>query len=483
MKEKTELTLQQQPIKQSSPTIKPPKGFTLDYLDHNQREKIVNHLKTGKTLKCHHPKCQSFIENEEFSTLYEYNVHCHTSHRNSPLHPELSLIELLKLEPVGNPWEPDSSSVIIIENTSTNHSKNLKEEVSKGLDFLLYHFNQDRLFPRFITTNKLNGKQIEVFSKEEALNHFEESNFIDCRVNAFPSYTKYKDIQRYPPDFIFIDLDRSSFENDKQFERALSKTLKNIKVKFNGAIPTINNSGNGIHIILPIDCPILEQTILFEKYEGKGFFLSQEFLRFSERTLSGGKSDPGHYPSFRSCQIRLPNSINKKCLENREKRLSGNIKVKTIQRWNGIRAHISREFIEDFRTYLEGKITEQELDNDLLVNNHKQNKNKYDNDNIDWIEKLSLIGIEDHRKKAIDIIFVPYFILVKKLSNEETISKINEWLQKCNSIRTLDFDTKYRINTAIKNTNKKQILPMKFNTLKNNYQYLYSLIQNKGVII
>ena len=94
-----------------------------------------------------------------------------------------------------------------------------------------------------------------------------------------------------------------------------------------------------------------------------------------------GKANPGHYPSFRSCQIRVPNSINKKCLENREKRLSGNVKVKTIQKWNGIRAHISRKFIEEFRTYLEGKVAEQELDNEILINNHhKQNQNKYESD-------------------------------------------------------------------------------------------------------
>ena len=204
--------------------------------------------------------------------------------------------------------------------------------------------------------------------------------------------------------------------------------------------------------------------------------MSQEFLRFAEDNLSNGKADPGHYPSFRSCQIRVPNSINKKCLENREKRLFGNIKVKTIQKWNGIRAVISREFIEDFRTYLEGKIAEQELDNELLTNNHKQNQNKYESGNIDWIEKLLDIPIEDYRKKTIDFIFVPYFRLVKKLSNEETISKINEWLQKCNSIRRLDFDIRDKINAAIKNTHKKQILPMRYSTLKNNYQYLYSLI-------
>jgi len=110
------LTLQQgqgqeQPPQQSS-SIKPPKSFTLDYLDYDQREKILKHLKAGKTFKCHHKNCDNF--NEEFSTLYEYNVHCHTHHKKYPLHPELSLIKLLKLEPRGNPWEPDSSSVNII---------------------------------------------------------------------------------------------------------------------------------------------------------------------------------------------------------------------------------------------------------------------------------------------------------------------------------------------------------------------------------
>ena len=134
--------------------------------------------------------------------------------KKNPLHPELSLIKLLNLEPVGNPWEADSSSVTIIEtkdNKSNNKNKNLKGEVEQGLDFSLSHFNQKRLFPRKIQTRKSNGSQIEVFSKEEALNHFQDSNFIDCRINAFPSFTKYKDIQRYPPDFIFIDLDSKSY--------------------------------------------------------------------------------------------------------------------------------------------------------------------------------------------------------------------------------------------------------------------------------
>ena len=96
---------------------------------------------------------------------------------------------------------------------------------------------------------------------------------------------------------------------------------------------------------------------------------------------------------------------------------------------------------------------------------------------------MLIVPIERPRRICVDLIFVPYFILVKKLSSEETIQKITEWLQKCNSIRTLDFDIRYKINTAIKETNEKQIPPMKKITLKNNYQYLYSLIENKGALL
>ena len=119
---------QEQPEKQEQSSIKPPKSFTLDYLDYDQREKILKHLKAGKTFKCHHKNCDNF--NEEFSTLYEYNVHCHTRHKKYPLHPELSLIKLLNLESRGNPWEPDSSNITIIENNNNNNNKSKRSSRS-----------------------------------------------------------------------------------------------------------------------------------------------------------------------------------------------------------------------------------------------------------------------------------------------------------------------------------------------------------------
>jgi hypothetical protein len=424
-------------------------------------------------LKCHHRKCESF--EAKFSTLYEYNVHSHNRHKGNPLHPELSLIKLLKLEPRGNPWEPDSSSVTIIDNTKSKSYG----EVENGLDFLLSHFNQDRLFPRKIQTHETKGKQNEVFSKEEAMKHFEQSDFIDCRINNFPSFTNYKGIQRYPPDSIFIDIDRNTFKDDKSFENALYKTLKNIKEKLNGH-PTVNNSGNGYHIIQPIECPTLEQIEQFQKY--KNIFplvnLSQEFLRFAEDFLSNGKADTGHHPSFKSCQIRVPGSINGKCLDNRHKRLLGNINVKILQEWNKVRASITREFIEDFRTYLEQKVTDQEKKKENNNTNQHQKYSNINNQRLEWIEKLLKTPIEDFRKNATNLILAPYFINIKKLSYQESFNILIEWLKRCHSIRKLDFNPISLANSALNIATQKKIPPMKFETLKNRNAEIYQILQN-----
>jgi hypothetical protein len=462
---------QEQPEKHQSTKL--PESFTLDYLDYDQREKILKHLKAGKTFKCHHKNCESF--EIEFTTLYEYNVHCHTRHKRYPLHPELSLIKLMGLEPRGNPWEPDSSTVTIIDN---NKSK-IYQEVGNGLDFLLSHFYQERLFPRKIQTHKSKGKQIEVFSKEEAMKHFEQSDFVDCRINNFPSYTNYKGIQRYPPDSIFIDIDRSTFKEDKSYDNAVSRTLKNIKNKLNG-YPTVNNSGNGCHIVLPIECPVLEQIEQFQKYKDN-FFLSQEFLRFAEDFLSNGKADTSHHPSFKSCQIRIPGSINGKCLDNRYKRLLGNIKVKILQEWNKVRAPITREFIEDFRTYLEQKVTDQEQEQENNNTNQHQKYYNINNQSIEWIEKLLKTPIEDFRKNATNLILAPYFINIEKLSYQESFNILIEWLKRCDSIRKLDFNPMYLAKSALNIASQKNIPPMKRITLMDRNLELYNILHKENI--
>ena len=59
------------------------------------------------------------------------------------------------------------------------------------------------------------------------LKEYEESKFVDCRVNAYPSYTEYKGIQRYPPNFIFADLDLSLIRTEQVTRKDI---IRNIEV-------------------------------------------------------------------------------------------------------------------------------------------------------------------------------------------------------------------------------------------------------------
>ena len=52
--------------------------------------------------------------------------------------------------------------------------------------------------------------------------------------------TDYKGIQRYKPNFIFIDLDKNNFKTSISFKNALSNTLKNIREKLDSNVhPTV----------------------------------------------------------------------------------------------------------------------------------------------------------------------------------------------------------------------------------------------------
>ena len=63
--------------------------------------KVREHLTKGKTLKCHHKNCNG----KKISFFRRLNSHCLTEHPKQPINPELSLIEMMGLEPKGNPWE------------------------------------------------------------------------------------------------------------------------------------------------------------------------------------------------------------------------------------------------------------------------------------------------------------------------------------------------------------------------------------------
>src|SRR5215217_5966708 len=148
-------------------------------------------------------------------------------------------------------------------------------------------------WPRAIFTKTL-GKQITVYSREEVIARFKQSNLLDCRVNAYPDYTEFKGINRQPPNFIFIDMDRCVFRTEQEYWSAVKETNSNIQEILRGK-PSVLWSGNGVHICQPIQALVLDQESQFAHFDQP----SQRFLKFAARFLSNYKSDTNNNPAFK----------------------------------------------------------------------------------------------------------------------------------------------------------------------------------------
>jgi hypothetical protein len=168
-----------------------------------------------------------------------------------------------------------------------------------------------------------------------------------------------------------VDLDSNQFKNTAALDRALEKTLENIKNKLccYHAVPTILESGSGgYHIIQPLQAPDLKNIDYFTKWSKEP---NKDFIRFLEPFLSP-KADPNHYHnvSMNNCLLRVPGTINSKT----------KIEVKVKQRWNGIRPDIKYVYA-NFIAYL--------IDNQESVEGSKQqyrdwSRNRYNR--MDWTE-------------------------------------------------------------------------------------------------
>jgi non-catalytic primase subunit PriX-like protein len=351
-------------------------------------------------------------------------------------------------------------------------SNAIDREVKDGLDFILNHF-QEPLFPRKIMTRQL-GYQVEVFSKEEALEYFKDSNYEDCRINAYPSFTEYHGINRTPISFLMVDLDLKDFETKKGkvvLDKTLNKTLQKITESIGGT-PTVLWTGNGFHVYQPVSGFILEEYETFyefTKYVDKD--LTSTFIQFAEERFTDNAADRLHNPTVKSCLVRIPRSINSKCINKEE-----DAEVKIIQKWDGVRPSIQPLLIP-FKTWLTQKRIVEKLKNakfQMTVSRNQERTNT-----IKWLEKGILERpLSDHRKYIIWRILSPYLLNVKKLPKEEAYSVMKEWLDKCDKIEKLNFNPKTKIKDGLKGASK-GYYPISMEKLKEENRQLYELILNR----
>jgi hypothetical protein len=109
-------------------------------------------------------------------------------------------------------------------------------------------------------------------------------------------------------------------------DRALNKTLQKITESIGGS-PTILWTGNGYHIYLHVSGFIVEEYETFNgftKYVDKD--LTSMFIQFAEERFTDYAADRLHNPTVKSCLVRIPGSLNSKCVSKGE-----DAEVKIIQ--------------------------------------------------------------------------------------------------------------------------------------------------------
>jgi hypothetical protein len=361
--------------------------------------------------------------------------------------------------------------------------------IEEGLDYILSHFEDQRQWPRTISTKATDNRQVPVNSKNEALARFTQANFLDCRISAYPPPSAVSNFVgvnlEIAPSVIMIDLDRETFKTQRAFEMALSRTLNKIGQDRQGSClscdihkssqgdiqSTVIWSGSGYHVYLVLGAFVLESVDTFNNSRF-GTNPSQKFLRFAEWFLSNGKCDPQHNKtvSLRNCMLRIPGSVNSK---------NGQT-VRIIQKWNGYRPSI-KLLLEDFYVYLCDQRIKEVQNQRARTGPKRLGKAIADAPKcFHWIERLLQTPVRDYRKLAIWRILVPYLLNIRGLSSYETRDIVREWLDGCNRLKRLDFNPNRRVEGALNSS--KDFLPISCEKLRVENEGFYNLLQDNGVL-
>ncbi len=247
------------------------------------------------------------------------------------------------------------------------------------------------------------------------------------------------------PSILLFDLDKTHL---------LPQVLKTID-DIIGGHPTVINSGNGLHILQPIKCPVLEDV--FTDFVEP----SNSFLKWTPRYLSDGSTDPNHNPSVGSCWLRIPGSFNEMA------------EVKIVQRWDGNAVSILPLMTPFFNYLMDERM---KLLSKPITPNHIFMKTKCRI--YGWIERLLKTGVDDGRVIAIWLILSRYLININDLSFDESYQIIMEWLDKCKDLRPLGFNAKSMTKSYLRNAQKTGHKPLSKSNVKNRSESLSHIVMS-----
>jgi hypothetical protein len=343
-------------------------------------------------------------------------------------------------------------------------------QVNVGLEFVLSHLDEP-LFPRTIMTEKL-GRQMKVFDRGSAINHFKGSDYYDCRINAYSNLIQQDESMLFYTNeveivitIIVIDLDTKDFCNSKEkLDDILRKTIKKIKETI-GGYPTVLNTGNGYHIYQPVKGIIFDEIKELNDFvpSYNKYFLSNKFLKFAEYYFTDGKSDPQHNPTVNSCLMRIPGTLNSKC--GRE--------VSIMQEWDYHKASVD-PLLPAFKEHLASQLRmlSEFQDARVICSNNITSISKHNM--YSWIDVLLQFQLADYRKFAIRRILAPYLIVIRQLPYGECFKIIYNWLVECNRVKPLCFDAKFIIEKNLQAAQRVGYKPIRLEKLQQENPLLYN---------
>jgi hypothetical protein len=379
-------------------------------------------------------------------------------------------------------------------------------KVKQGIRFILSHFEgRQQLFPRKMSTALSQGRQFIVYSEEQILTECEKAGFVDCRLNAYsiseePQSNELNIFSAQAPNIIFIDIDlpkgyESKEEVTIKLNKMLKKTLIIIQKKVDGYCkPTVLWTGNGYHIYIVLNTRPLE---LIKELAELSNNPSEEFLRFAESIFTNKKKDSCHNPSFKSCLLRIPYTLNSKCIDITTGNYSRDPEISIIQQFESLAIPtINNKLLREFRLYLADKdIISTKLESIKRRRNNKFDRySNYSSANINrriipatyqWIEKLLETPITDHRKYTIDLVLAPFLIVIKRLSFWGSYSIIKDWIVKCNSIEILKPSIEYfdnKLEAAINNSIQSRIPPILQENIEKKYPEWYIHLKEQNIL-
>lgn len=307
------------------------------------------------------------------------------------------------------------------------------------------------------------------------------------------------------PTLLDIDLDIKDFSSKRKHKNAVKRTIAKIHDTFlipedKSPVSTIW-SGGGTHILLPFEMdpakyPVANRMTTKQMIPGRDLryaslftgshdyrfntshrLPSNLFLWFAEDFLTDGLRDAGHKPSVRSAMIRVPGSYNSKYID-AETSDKSKAEVHFEQRWDGhTKAHIlfllgsfyrdindslkkqARKQARARKVRFQAQAAQMALDrtlNTMPVAGHiaahtfgEGPYSEYAHTKYWYIDKLLQTPLEDYRKRSIDLLLTPFLITVKGMPDAVAMRLIMNWLERCNTLRPLDFDAEARVSSKI----------------------------------